>query len=223
MPLYNPATAVKTFFSNILADYVFAATNVDEAINALDAGIRSERIATELLVSNARAEFMAADAQEVIDRNAADAVVVGLVNQETSDRQTSVADLQTYVDAADALRVTKIPVTFALAVGVDGTTGTGKTNPICIPYAMTITKAYINATTGPTGADFIVDINKNGTTIWATQGNRVKIAAGATSGTQTSFDTTSLVEGDLLTIDVDQIGSTIPGQSITVLLLMTKA
>jgi hypothetical protein len=119
--------------------------------------------------------------------------------------------------------VTILPVTFALAVGVDATTGTGKTNPICIPYATTITKAYINATTGPTGADYIVDINKNGSTIWATQGNRLKIVAGATSGTQTSFNTTSLVEGDLLTIDVDQVGSTIPGQSVTVLLSLTKA
>jgi hypothetical protein len=53
-------------------------------------------------------------------------------------------------------------------------------------------------------------------TIWATQANRLKIIHGQTYGNQSSFDTTSLIEGDVLSIDVDQIGSTTPGSNITV-------
>jgi len=81
---------------------------------------------------------------------------------------------------------------------------------------MTIQKVYLTAKVGPTGQDFILDINKNGTSIWAvTQANRVKVLAGQTSGVQTVFDTVSLAEGDLITIDIDQIGNPVPGQTYT--------
>lgn len=99
------------------------------------------------------------------------------------------------------------------------TTGTSVTPIIMVHRALTIVKAYVNVKTAPTDADLIVDINKNGTSIWAsTQANRVKCADGATSGVQTSFDTVALVEGDLLTLDIDQVGSTVPGADLTVTL-----
>lgn len=111
--------------------------------------------------------------------------------------------------------------TFILGASANITTGVNKTNQITITRAGNITKAFMNAKAGPTGAALIVDINKNGTSIWnATQANRLQIAAAATTGTQTSFDTTALAEGDVLSIDVDQIGSTIPGSGATVQLLM---
>lgn len=109
-------------------------------------------------------------------------------------------------------------ITWVLAAGEAATTGTNKTNAIVIPRAGTIQKVFAYAKTGPTGAALIFDINKNGTTIWSTQANRIQIAAGAIEGTQTSFNTTSLAEGDIITIDVDQIGSTIAGQDITIIL-----
>lgn len=107
--------------------------------------------------------------------------------------------------------------TFILASGGAATTGTNKTNVLCVERNGKIVKAFIYAKTAPTGASFIVDINKNGTSIWAsTQANRLSLTASSTSGTQTSFDTTAIAEGDLLTIDIDQIGSTIAAQDITV-------
>ncbi len=113
------------------------------------------------------------------------------------------------------------PVTFALALGTPATTGTNKTNVVQAPYAGKIIKAWAIAKTGPTGADLIFDINLNGTSIWAsTQANRVKIVATATTGTQTSFDTTTFAAGDQFTIDIDQIGSTIAGQDVTVMLTL---
>lgn len=63
----------------------------------------------------------------------------------------------------------------------------------------------------------IVDVNKNGTTIFTTQGNRPTVAiSGFTSGKVSNMDVTSLADGDYLTIDLDQIGSTVPGADLTV-------
>ena len=83
--------------------------------------------------------------------------------------------------------------------------------------SLTIEKAYAYATTAPTGANIIIDINRNGTSLWSvTPDNRLQIADGSQSGTQTSFDTASLNEGDTLTIDIDQTGSTNAGAGLTV-------
>lgn len=108
--------------------------------------------------------------------------------------------------------------TFALALGTAATVGTNKTNVLVAPRSGTISKAWAVAKTGPTGADLIFDVLLNGTTIWSTSANRLKIVAGATTGNQTAFDTTAISAGDQLTINIAQIGSTIAGQDITVTL-----
>ena len=98
----------------------------------------------------------------------------------------------------------------------------------CTPWyivgmAGKITKAWIVAKTAPTGADFIVDISKstdNGSTwtsIWnATPANRLKMTAASNNGSQTAFDTTTFAAGNLLKIDIAQVGSTIAGSDVTV-------
>jgi hypothetical protein len=117
-----------------------------------------------------------------------------------------------------------MPATFLLAQNTPATTGTNKTNALVVHRNGKIVKAFIYAKTGPTGAALICDINLNGTSIWnSNQSNRIQIAAGSQSGTQTSFDTTTVTEGDILTIDTDQIGSTVAGQDVTVeLLIVTR-
>ena len=126
----------------------------------------------------------------------------------------------TYLSTSTSLFGFPRVYTFGLAIGGAATTGTNKTNAIMVERAGVITKAYIYAKTGPTGAALICDIKKNGTSIWnATPANRIQIAAGGTSNTQTAFDTTAIAEGDVLTIDIAQIGSTVAGQDITVQLL----
>lgn len=104
---------------------------------------------------------------------------------------------------------------------VTGTLSTGVSVTPILPAnrTLTIVKAFAIVKTGPTGADLILDINKNGTSIWnSTPANRVKITAGNTSGNQTSFDTTSLADEDSLTLDVDQVGSTVAGADLSVYL-----
>jgi hypothetical protein len=57
----------------------------------------------------------------------------------------------------------------------------------------------------PTTSSVICDINKNGTTIFTTQGNRPTITtSNFTSGAVTNMDVTSLAAGDYLTVDIDQ-------------------
>jgi hypothetical protein len=110
------------------------------------------------------------------------------------------------------------PVLTLFLDGAQTTGGTKKSWSFPMPYAGSFYEALLKATTAPTGAAIIVDWHKNGTTIWATQANRVQIAATATYGTQAAFDTTAFVEGDIMTVDVDQIGSTIAGSDMVVLL-----
>jgi hypothetical protein len=77
--------------------------------------------------------------------------------------------------------------------------------------------------TAPTGASLIVDVNKNGTTVFTTQGNRPTIAiSGFTSGKVTNMDVTTFAAGDYITVDVDQVGSTIAGTDLTVTLYLKR-
>lgn len=93
--------------------------------------------------------------------------------------------------------------------------------PIDGTYTIVGTRLMVG--TAPTGADLLVDVHKNGTTIYTTQGNRPSIAAGANSGGPgTTPDVTSLVAGDYLTIDVDQVGSSVAGSDLTVTIVVTK-
>jgi hypothetical protein len=116
-------------------------------------------------------------------------------------------------------------VTTTLSFAVVGTlaVGTDKAPTILAPCTLTIVKVKLVVKTAPTGAAIIVDVNKNGTTIFTTQGNRPQIAAGATTGDSGTPDVTALAEGDKLTIDVDQIGSTIAGADLTVEVVCTQA
>ncbi len=100
------------------------------------------------------------------------------------------------------------------------TTGTQRL-PIDGTYTIVGTRLMVG--TAPTGSDLIVDVNKNGTTIYTTQGNRPTIAAAANAGGPgVTPDVTTLVAGDYLTIDIDQIGSSVAGSDLTVSVIVTK-
>lgn len=95
---------------------------------------------------------------------------------------------------------------------------------VMVTRAGTITKVHLRVATAPTGADLICDLHLNGTSIWdANQANRVKIAATATTGNQTVFDTTAVAEGGELRLDVDQVGSTLPGAELIWAVLITPS
>jgi hypothetical protein len=88
---------------------------------------------------------------------------------------------------------------------------------------LTIKGVRASVGTAPTGASIIVDINKGTTTpttIFTTQANRPTIAASAiTSGKVTNMNVTTIADGECFTVDIDQVGSTVPGSDITIQIL----
>lgn len=89
------------------------------------------------------------------------------------------------------------------------------------PAAATIVSVTTSVGTAPTGASIICDVNKNGTTIFTTQANRPAIAISGNASSAAVPDVTSLAIGDYLSVDIDQIGSTIAGADLTVQVLYT--
>lgn len=92
------------------------------------------------------------------------------------------------------------------------------------PWAVTILGIAATVNTAPTGASVIVDVNKiaspgsgAASTIYSTQGNRPTIAIGAYDSGETTPNTTSFAAGDHMTVDIDQIGSTVTGADLTVI------
>jgi len=84
-----------------------------------------------------------------------------------------------------------------------------------MPSSATVTRVRASVSQAPVGASIIVDVNLNGTTIFTTQANRPTILAAGFTDTSIP-DVTSVVAGDYLTIDIDQVGSTTPGSNLTV-------
>jgi hypothetical protein len=115
-------------------------------------------------------------------------------------------DLPTYVQT---YRVETFSIPGTLTVG----TGMAR---LYFPRACTIINVIASVGTAPTGASVIFDVNKNGTTIFTTQGNRPTITASAFVDTSSVPDVTSIAAGDYLTVDLDQIGSTVAGADATV-------
>ena len=79
-----------------------------------------------------------------------------------------------------------------------------------------IEKVKLSVDTAPTDASILVDIHKDGTTIFTTQPNRPAILTTEFEGESTTIEVPVWADGEYLTMDVDQIGSTIAGADLTV-------
>jgi hypothetical protein len=112
----------------------------------------------------------------------------------------------------------------AYTFAVTGTVavGTGKSRIYLEgDYVVETVRAAVN--TAPTGAALLVDVNKNGTTIYGTQANRPSIASGTNSALGGTPSVTTFAAGDYLTVDVDHIGSTAAGADLTVTVRVRRA
>lgn len=81
--------------------------------------------------------------------------------------------------------------------------------------ALTIGTVRASAAVAPEGQALIVDVHKNGTTIYTTQASRPQIAAGQQTGTGGTPELATWAAGEYLTVDVDQVGTTTPGSGLT--------
>jgi hypothetical protein len=77
-----------------------------------------------------------------------------------------------------------------------------------VEYNSTVTKIRVAAGTAVAGQSVIVDVNKNGTTLYTTQANRPTIAIGAVTQVAAAPNVTAFTAGDYITVDVDQLGTT---------------
>ena len=103
------------------------------------------------------------------------------------------------------------------------TVGSG-TLRLPVDTAYTITGVRLTVGTAPTGASLICDVLKNGTTIFTTSANRPTIAAGSNAGGPGATpDVTALSPGDYLTVNIDQVGSTIAGSDLVLSVIVTQS
>jgi len=93
-----------------------------------------------------------------------------------------------------------------------------------MPFAMTLTGVRANVNTAPTGSTIIIDINEGGSTILST-----KLSIDASEKTSTTAASAAVISDAALaddaeiTIDFDQVGSTIAGKGVKVTLIGTRA
>jgi len=80
------------------------------------------------------------------------------------------------------------------------TVGAGR--PLVMPRSGTWQAFYMNNSLGASGSSVIVDINKNGTSIFDTVGRLTHPAAGTFASTA-SVKTKDFVKGDIFTVDID--------------------
>jgi hypothetical protein len=134
--------------------------------------------------------------------------------------EADISDLGSYVTALTA------PAEIMLDVGDETTaltTGTAK-KTFRMPYAMTVTEVRASVTTAPTDATLNVDINEGGTTILSTV---ITIDStektSETAATPPVISDSALADDAEMTIDIDQVGSTIAGAGLKVTLIGTRA
>jgi hypothetical protein len=103
------------------------------------------------------------------------------------------------------------------------TTGTSKVR-FRMPFAATLLAVRANVNTAPTGSTLIVDVNEAGTSLL---GTKLSIDASETTSTTAASAATitdsGLADDAEISIDIDQIGSTIAGAGLKVSLFVRRA
>jgi len=110
----------------------------------------------------------------------------------------------------------KVPVsTFMLSRDAANSAAANKLR-FRVPFACQIRAMTVATDIAPTGASLIFDINKDGTTLFTTQANRPTIAAGEVSASVALPNVTTLAAGDVITVDCDQVGSSVASTGFTI-------
>lgn len=114
-----------------------------------------------------------------------------------------------------------IPVTFAKQGELEVTTDTGA-HRFYVEGNFTIAHVQISVAVAPTGSSVIVDVNVDGTTIFTTQSNRPEIAVSGFFDASGTINDPDHDDGQYITVNIDQIGSTLPGEGLTVIVWIKR-
>lgn len=124
-----------------------------------------------------------------------------------------------------------LPVRAQVMFGVPGTLSVNDDQPpwyICsIPHNLTLLDTNLAVKTAPMGAAIEVDIQRSpdcGSTWWSIYSTKPTIAPGTRGGCGGDgvLSTEYICEGDLLRLDVTQVGSTVAGADLTVSLVVRQ-
>ena len=134
------------------------------------------------------------------------------------------AFLKTYFDG---LYLAKGNEVYSFAISDETTSLTTVTTKITVhwPYNFTLASVFIGVNTGPTVTTLVIDIRDNsGNTIFSTKPTiLVNELTSLTKGTQPVLVTTSFTKGQKLTVNIDQVGSTIAGKGLKIYMIGTKS
>ena len=122
------------------------------------------------------------------------------------------AELQAYITANTRIGIPFSDTRLALTTGLGDMRYPNETG-----RTLHIVTVGLDVMTAPTGADLIVNVRNNGTPIF-TDPHRPRIVAGtsSTGPIPATIDSPVFAPGDVLTVDIDQIGSGVAGGHLTV-------
>jgi len=143
--------------------------------------------------------------------NSSDATLLARANHTGTQAASTVTGLKDQIGIACSDETTNLVA------------GTAKVT-LRMPYAFTLTAVRLNCNTAPTNSALIVNIKLGGTTIFSTK-PQIDAAAKTSvgSGTPAVISTSALTDDGEITIDIDQVGSTIAGKGLKVWLIGTRA
>ena len=197
--------------------------------SSTNADVTSPDISDKLDISNGLVDLQTDNTSRLditdwgVRMGAANARVNTILDEDTmsSDSEYALATQQSIKAYVDAL-----PVELGIAVSdetTDLTTGTAKTT-FRMPYAMTLTDVRASVTTAPTGSILQVDINESGVSVLSTV---LSIDASEktseTAATAAVISDSALADDAEITIDIDQVGSTVAGAGLKIWLIGTRA
>jgi len=79
-----------------------------------------------------------------------------------------------------------------------------------------ITKVLLSVTGPPSGSDIVVDVTKNGSSIFTENPHKPRILATQLTGETTAIDVNTVADSDYFSFTIEQVGSTVPGSNLLV-------
>ena len=151
---------------------------------------------------------------------------------DVTNLQTALNDKAASSHTHPASQITSFPIELVVACSDETSNLTVGSNKVTFraPCAFTLTGVRASVNTAPTGSALIVDLNRNGASVIQSIGavSTLRIDAGTKSSLSSSQPTLVLslitIANDAeVTIDIDQVGSTIAGKGLKVVLIGTRA
>jgi hypothetical protein len=221
------ANEVRTYINSV-ERYTIGATEtiVNETGGLFDFRVEGDTDAN-LLFADASADFVG------VGTNSPQAKVD--IHAQGSLASDIVLNIRNSADTEDILSISGkggvtaffgLPCEFQFAVSTetdDLTTGTDKIT-FRMPYAMTLTDIRASVGTAPTGSTISVGVNMGGVSVLSTDVSiDISEKTSVTASVPPVISTSALTDDAEMTIDIDQIGSTIAGAGLKITLIGTRA